>query len=73
MTNYCFLKTEKVASTPQPSDLDGLPHPRVRWYPQFVFHENDRKGCKKDYLYALDNFFYRFRATGEKTLPCYRF
>ena len=30
--------------------------PRVRWYPQFFFHENDRKGCKRDYLYALGNF-----------------
>ena len=30
--------------------------PRVRWNPQFFFHENDHKGCKRDYLYALGNF-----------------
>ena len=55
MANFKCLKTEKVASTPSPSDFDGLPYPRVRWYPQF-FHEDDRKGCKRDYQYALGNF-----------------
>ena len=55
LANLCFLKTEKVASTPPPSDFDGLPYPQVRWYPNF-FHENDRKGCKRDYLNALGNF-----------------
>ena len=55
MVNYVFLKLRTVASTPSPSDFDGLPYPRVRWYPHF-FHENDRKGCKRDYLYALGNF-----------------
>ena len=34
---FCFLKTEKVASTPPPSDFDGLPYPQVMWYPQFFF------------------------------------
>ena len=27
-------ETKKVASKPSPSDFDGLPYPRVRWYPQ---------------------------------------
>ena len=56
MANLCFLKNENAASTPSPSDFDGLPYPRVRWYPQFFFHENDRKGCKRDYLNALGYF-----------------
>ena len=41
---------------PSHSDFDGLPYPRVRWYPNF-FHQNDRKGCKWDYLDALGHFF----------------
>ena len=27
MANKCFLKIEKVATTPSPSDFDGLPYP----------------------------------------------
>ena len=34
MANFKCLEIEKVASTPSPSDFDGLPYPRVRWYPQ---------------------------------------
>ena len=37
MANSCFLNTEKVATTPSPSDFDGLPYPRIRWFPQFGF------------------------------------
>ena len=52
-----FLKLKRLQQPPSPSDFDGLPYPRVRWYPQFFFfHENDRKGCKRDYLYTLGNF-----------------
>ena len=28
-------------------------------------HQNDRKGCKRDYLYTVDDFLQRFRATGK--------
>ena len=32
-----------------PSGFDGLPYLRVvRGYPGFFFHQNDRKGCKRD-------------------------
>ena len=37
MANQSFLKTENAATTPSPSDFDGLPYPRVRRYPQFFF------------------------------------
>ena len=47
MANLCFLKTEKVASTPSPSDFDGLPYPRVRWYPQFFFMKMTAKDVKE--------------------------
>ena len=66
MANLCFLKTEKVATTPpSPSDFDGLPYPRVRWYPQFFFHENYRKRCKRDYLLPLVTFFSVLERPGE--------
>ena len=38
---------------------------RPRRYPIF-FHQNDRKGHKRDYLYAPDHFLWRFGATGIK-------
>ena len=59
-----FLKLKRLQQPPSSSDFDGLPYPRVRWYFHF-FHENDHKGCKRDYLYALGNFLWRFRATGK--------
>ena len=51
-----FLKLKRLQQPPSPSDFDGLPYPRVRWYSHFFFHENNRKGCKRDYLYTLGNF-----------------
>ena len=69
MANLCFLKSEKVATAPPPSDFDGLPAlPPGKVVPPFFVHENDREGCKTDYLYALGNFLYRFRANGGKTV-----
>ena len=50
-----YQKMKKVANTPSPSDFDDLPYLRVRWYPHF-FHQNNRKGCKRDYIYAPDHF-----------------
>ena len=60
-----------------PSNLDGLPYSRVRWYPN-CFHQNDHKGCKIDYLdaprpfplafwndrvkwYKSDNYFWNYK------------
>ena len=60
MANLCFLKTEKVASTPHPLTLTGYPTPGKVVPPppffSFFFHEHDRKGCKRNYLNALGNF-----------------
>ena len=67
MATQNIQNMKKRLQPPPPSsfDFDGLPYNRVRWYPHF-FHQNDRKGCKKDYLYALDQYFQRFGATGKK-------
>ena len=58
------LNWKRLHPLPSSSDLDGLPYPRVRWYPLF-FRENDRKGCKRDYLYALVTFFSVLERPGE--------
>ena len=34
-----FLKLKRLQQPPSPSDFDDLSYPRVRWYPQFFFHE----------------------------------
>ena len=52
---------------PVPSDFDGLFTPVLRGTPDF-FHQNDRKGCKRDYLDARGHFVLRFGAIGEKPL-----
>ena len=50
MANYFFLKTEKVTTTPpHPLTLTAYPTPG-KVVPPLFFHENDRKGCKRDYL-----------------------
>ena len=66
MANICFLKTEKFASTPLTLWLWRLTLPPGKVVPPFFFHENDCKGCRRDYLNALGNFLWRFRATGVK-------
>ena len=53
---------------PVPSDFDGLPCSRVRGTPGFFFHQNDRKGCKRDYLDARGHFVLRFGVIGDKPL-----
>ena len=54
--------------TPIPSNFDGLPYPRVGGTPGFFFHQNDRKGCKRDNLDARDHFVLRFGAISDKPL-----
>ena len=62
------LKIFSGGNQPLPtSDFDGLPYPRVRGYPGF-FHQNDSKGCKRDYLDARSHFVLPFGAIGEKPL-----
>ena len=48
-----FLKLKRLHQPPSPSDFDGLPYPRVRWYPIFFMKMTAKV---RDYLYALGNF-----------------
>ena len=61
-----FKKEISVGSTnsPHPLTLTAYP-PRVRWNPNF-FHQNDLKGCKRDYLDAL-SYFSVLERPGKKT------
>ena len=54
-----------MATTPVPSDFNGL-H-RVKGYLR-IFHQNDSKEYKRDYLDAQGQFALRFGAIGEKPL-----
>ena len=56
MAKKCFLKTEKVTTTPAPSDFDGLPYPRIRWYP-FFFLKMTAKDVKEITYMPLETFF----------------
>ena len=51
MANLCFLKTEKVASTPLTRWLLRLTLPPGKVVPPIFFHENDRKGCKIEIIF----------------------
>ena len=42
------------------SYFDGLPYPRVRWYPNFFSIKMDREGCRIDYLHGLGHFLFWF-------------
>ena len=42
------------------------PTPILGEYPRFFFHQNDRKGCKRDVLDARGHFLLRFCAAGDK-------
>ena len=57
-----------MATTPVLSDFDGLPYPRVRGVPLDFFHQNDRKGCKRDYVDARGHYILCFGAIGDKSL-----
>ena len=67
---FFFFKMAKyfqVTTTPVPLDFDGLPYPCVEDTPDF-FHQNDRKGCKRDYLDSGGHFVLRFGAIGDKSV-----
>ena len=49
-------KWKKITTTPSPFAFDGLPYPRVRWYPHFVSSSKWPQGCEKDHLYVIDHF-----------------
>ena len=56
----------RLHQLPLPSDFDGLPYPRVRWYHQ-LFYQNDSEGCNRDYLDALGHFlWHKKRNPGSK-------
>ena len=51
-----FLKLKRLQQPPLTLWLWGLTLPPGKVVPPFFFHENDRKGCKRDYLYAHGKF-----------------
>ena len=63
-----FLKLKRLQQPPSPSDFDGLPYPRVRWYPHNFFHENYRKGCQEITFMPLENFFSVLERPKKKTV-----
>ena len=56
------LKIFRWQTPPYPRTLTVYPTP------DFFFHQNDLKGCKRDYLDARGHFVLRFGAIGEKPL-----
>ena len=66
MTIFCFKKLIWVPSTPPhlPS-LTAYPTPTLGGTPNF-FHQNERKGCKIDYLKARGQLLLRFYAAVKK-------
>ena len=52
-----FLKLKRLQQPPSPSDFDGLPYPRVRWYPQFFFMKMTTKDVKEITYMPLVTFF----------------
>ena len=56
-----------MATTPYPRTLTAYPTPVLGGTPDF-FHQNDRKGCKRDYLDVRGHFVLRFGAIGKKPL-----
>ena len=46
-----------MATTPHLRTLTAHPTPILGGYPSFFFHQNDRKGCKRDVLDARGHIF----------------
>ena len=61
-----FLKLKKVASTPTLWLWRLTLPPGMVVPPVFFMKMTTKDRCKWDYLYALGNFLWRFRATGGK-------
>ena len=53
---------------PDPRTLTAYPTPVLGGTPGFFFHQNDRKGCKRDYLDAQGHSVLRFGAIDDKPL-----
>ena len=50
---------------PSPSDFDGLPYPRVRWYPHFFFMKMTAKDVKEITYMPLVTFFSVLKRPGK--------
>ena len=61
-----FLKLKRLHPPPSPSDFDGLPYPRVRWYPQFFFVKMTAKDVKEITYMPLVTFFSILERPGKK-------
>ena len=53
---------------PYPWTLTAYPTPMLGGTPGFFFHQNDRKGCKRNFLDDRGHFVLRFGAIGDKLL-----
>ena len=51
---------------PSPSNFDGLPFPRGRWYPPTCFIKMTAKTCKNYYKGALGHFIQRLKCPKKK-------
>ena len=51
------LKVKRSQQPPSPFDFDGLPYPRVRWYPQFFFMKMTAKDVEEITYMPLETFF----------------
>ena len=57
----CFFKMAtkillKKLHPPRPRPLTFRAYPPTRWFSIFFYYQSDRKGCKRDYLFALCHF-----------------
>ena len=61
-----FLKLKRSQQPPSPSDFDGLPYPRERWYPQFFFMKMTAKDVKEITYMPVVTFFSVLEVPGKK-------
>ena len=61
-----FLKLKRWQQPPSPCDFDGLPYPRVRWYPQFFLLKMTAKDVKEITYMPLVTFLSVFERPGKK-------
>ena len=67
-----FLKLKRLHQLPSPSDLDGLPYSRVRWYPQFFFFTKmTAKDVKEITNMPLVTFFSVLERPGKHRKGCW--
>ncbi len=61
-----FQKMNLCYNNHLPPNFDGLPYPHPRWYTPIVFHQDEGKRCKIDYLKARGQLLFRSYAALKK-------